>query len=213
MRRAIPLLFGLVLASCGAPAATGGGGIVSTNPCADALLVRLVPPARIAAISHYSHDPASSSLPQAVAHQFRTTAGTAEEVIALKPDLVVVDTLTPLASRAAYARAGLRVLMLDSPTSIAASRAQILALADAVGASARGQALAARIDAAIAAAAPPAGTHRPGTLMYIGGDLANGPGTLLDELMTRAGLRDAAPDYGLAHSGVVASEALVVRRH
>jgi iron complex transport system substrate-binding protein len=210
MRRAIPLL--LVLGGCMAPQAPGGGGIVSTNPCADAMLVELVPPRRIAAISHYSQDPAASSIPIDLAHRFRVTAGTADEVIALKPDLVVTSSFTPAASRAAYARAGLKLLLLDAPASIAASRAQVAALAEAVGATDKGRAMVARIDTAVAQAAPlPGGPRAPATLLYIGSNLVTGPGTLLDELMTKAGLRDAAGDYGLRHTGMISSERLVVR--
>lgn len=207
MRRAIPLL--LMLGACSAAPTPGGGGIVSTNPCADAMLVELVPSQRIAAISHYSKDAGATSIPLNVAHRFRTTAGTAEEVIALNPDLVVTSTFTPAASRAAYARAGLKVLLFDAPASIADSRVQVMMLARAVGAERAGRAMVARIDRAVQAAG--ARGPAPSTLLYIGGNLATGPGTLLDELMTRAGLRDAAPDYGLTHTGTVATEALVMR--
>ena len=55
MRLALPLA--LLLAGCSAPVKPHAGGgaplrIVSTNPCADAMLFELVPPGRIAAISH-----------------------------------------------------------------------------------------------------------------------------------------------------------------
>src|SRR3546814_4015678 len=89
MRRAAILPLLLVLAGCERPAPATRGGIVSTNPCADQILVSLVEPERIAAISHYSQDPAATSLPPEVARRYRVTAGTAEEVIALRPDLVV----------------------------------------------------------------------------------------------------------------------------
>lgn len=205
IRQAIPLL--LALAGCAPAAAPGGGGIVSTNPCADAMLVELVPPGRIAAISHYSQDAGATSIPLDVARRFRSTAGTAEEVIALKPDLVVTSTFTPAASRAAYQRAGLRVLLFDSPTTIAESRAQVMTLARAVHAERRGRAMIARIDAALARHSSLQSS--PSALLFLGGDLANGPGTLLDELMSRAGLRNAATDYGLTYSGTISSEKLL----
>lgn len=219
MHPAIPLLVLALLGGCAAQAVPRGGGIVSTNPCADAMLVEMVPANRIAAISHYSQDPGASSIPVDLARRFRATAGTAEEVIALHPDLVVVDSLTPRASRDAYARAGLNVLMLGWPATIADSRAQVMQVAQAVGALDKGRAMVARIDAALAAAAPSARalaatsarTPAPGTLLYLSGNLATGPGTLLDELMTRAGLRNAAIDYGLTHTGTIATEALIVR--
>ncbi|HVF94142.1 MAG TPA: ABC transporter substrate-binding protein, partial [Sphingomonas sp.] len=175
----------LALASC-AQTPEQTGGIVSTNPCADAVLVELVPPARIAAISHYSLDAGSTSIPLDVAKRYRATAGTAEEVIALRPSLVLTSSFTPLATREAYARAGLTTLVLGSPTTVAASKAQVMEIADAVGAPGRGRALVARIDAAVAGAAPPT-RARPAALLYIAGDLASGGGTLLDEMMTLAG--------------------------
>src|SRR3546814_18071748 len=93
-------------------------------------------------------------------------AGTAEEVSALRPDLVVTSTFTPAATRAAYERAGLNVLLLDSPTTIAASKAQILELARAVDRPGRGQAMVNRIDAALAETAPQDGA-RPPALLYL----------------------------------------------
>ena len=81
------IAFGLAGCASAQPARTGG--IVSTNPCSDQLLLALAPN-RVTAISHYSHEPGATSLPLAIARRYRATAGTAEEVIALKPDLVVV---------------------------------------------------------------------------------------------------------------------------
>jgi iron complex transport system substrate-binding protein len=207
MRRTIPLL-ALALAGCAAPVrAPGGGGIVSTNPCADAILIELVPPARIAAISHYSQDAAATSVPIEVARRFRSTAGTGEEVIALHPDLVLTSSFTPPSTRNAYARAGLKTLLLDSPTTIAASKAQIAEVAQAVEAPERGRALVARIDRAVRAAVPQS-ADRPGALLFIAGNLVNGSGTLLDELLNRAGFRNAAADYGLAFTGTLPIETI-----
>ncbi len=192
----------LALTAC-APAPRQGG-IVSTNPCADAILAQIAPD-RLAAVSHYSHDPAATSMPLALARRYPATAGTAEEVIARHPDLVVTDTFAPAATRAAYDRAGLKVLTLDSPATIAASEAQVMQIATAAGVPARGQAMVHAMQSAI----PPATGAKPAALLYISGDLANGGGTLLDDLMTRAGLRNAAADYGLAFTGTLPIETIV----
>lgn len=196
-------LLAFALAGCAPP--PGGGGIVSINPCADAMLVQLVPPERIAAISHYSRDPGASSIPLELARRFRTTNGTAEEVIALRPDLVVASSFTPPATRSAFARAGIDTLYLDAPPTIAASRAQVLELADAVDARAAGAAMAARIDAL-----PPSPSGKPvPALLWIGGNMASGGGTLLDEMMVRAGFRNTAAEYGLRFTGEVPVEQIV----
>ena len=201
----------LLLGAC-APQPERTGGIVSTNPCADAMLVELAPWDRIAAISHYSKEPDASSIAPDVAKHFEATAGTAEEVIARRPDLVVTSSFTPMTTREAYERAGLKVLTLDSPTSVAASEAQVMQLADAIGLHSRGVAMVRRIELALAGAAPPPGdTVRPSALLYLSGNLASGGGTLLDELMRRAGFRDAAVGYGLRNTGNLPLEAIMDR--
>jgi iron complex transport system substrate-binding protein len=223
MRALIPLL---LLAGCAQPPA-GGGGIVSLNPCADALLVRLVSAARIAAISHYSQEAGGTSMSLSEARRYRATAGTAEEVIALAPDLVLASSFTAPATRDAFARAGLRTLYLDAPQTIAASERQVREVAAAVGAPARGEAVVGAIERAVAAAscADPVRVSTVGAragcrdrsgppvkaLLYIYGDLATGSGTLLDEMMTRAGFTNAAAAYGLAYTGTLAAETILAR--
>ena len=200
-------LIALGLAGCASAEPARTGGIVSTNPCADQLLLALAPD-RVAAISHYSQEPGASSIPLALARRYRSTTGTAEEVIALKPDLVVASSFTPKTTLAAYRRAGLEVLTLDSPTTIAASRDQIRSVAVAVNARAAGERLIARIDRAVAEAAPHDG-RRPPALLYISDGFANGGPTLLTEMIGLAGLGDASRDFGLAFSGNVPIESLV----
>lgn len=192
----------LLLAAC-APAPARTGGIVSTNPCADAILA-VVAPDRLAAVSHYSHDPGATSMPLALARRWPATSGTAEEVIARRPDLVVTDSFAPAASREAYGRAGLKVLTLDIAATIPASKAQVATLAAAAGHPERGAALIRAIDGAIPRATGP----RPSALLFIAGDLANGGGTLLDALLQRAGFRNAAADYGLAFTGALPIETI-----
>ena len=204
----------LLLAACAGPSPPAGGTdgrIISTNPCLDAILVELVPPERIAAISHYSHDPRASSMPLARARALPATSGTAEEVIALKPGLVLASSFTPPATLAAYRRLGLRVATYGTAATIEENRAQIREIARAVGAPDRGDALIARIDRAVAAAAPP-DERRPSALLWIGGsNLVNGQGTLIDEMLGRAGFRNASADYGVRYTGVLPLELVAAR--
>ena len=210
MRRGA-ILLALLLGGCAKPPGVGiGGGIVSTNPCVDSVLVRILPPARIAAISHYSQDPSATSIPIAVARRFRGIAGTAEEVIALHPDLVIASTYTPPATQAAYARAGLKTLLIGIPDSIAESQAQVAQIADAVGAPMGGARINAEIDRAAKRWSRQDGPS-PSALLYISGDLATGGSTLLNEMMTRTGFRNAAATYGLTHTGTLSAETIVTQ--
>ena len=91
----------LLLAACaqgGADAPTAGARptIVSLNPCTDAILADVTAPGQLLAISHYSKDPRSSSMPAEQASRYRATGGTVEEVLALDPDVVVAGALSHL---------------------------------------------------------------------------------------------------------------------
>jgi iron complex transport system substrate-binding protein len=207
--RALLAAIPLALAGCGSVSHERTGGIVSTNPCADATLVELVPPERITAISSYSRDPRATSMPLDVARRFPTTSGTAEEVIALRPALVLASDFTPPSTLSAYRRAGLRTLVLPISPSLAASEQQVMQIARAVGEIPRGQALVAHMRRAVAAAKPSYTEREPEALLFLSGNLANGAGTLLDEMMRRAGLRNGAARFGLAVTNDITNEALL----
>ncbi len=180
--------------------------IVSLNPCTDAILTQLVEPARIAAISAYSHDPNASSMNVAAARRFASVGGTAEEVIALAPDLVVTGGGFTPATSAALDRQGIAVLAFGIPATIAESRRQIADMAAALGEPGRGAALLARIDAALAQTRSHA---RIPALIWMGDGLVPGQGTLVNEVMEHSGFRNASAAYGLASWDILPSEYVV----
>lgn len=193
-----------LLAACGQPLALRGSGsrlptIVSLNPCADAILAEVTQPGQILALSHYSADPRSGSMDPAKARQYRTTRGTLEEVIVLRPDLVIDGTFVPPATAAAYRRLGLRLETLGIASTVAESRAQIRQLARLAGNPARGEALIARIDGALAAAAakdaPPVSA-----LVWEPGGIVPGDDTLIAELLRHTGFANFAAARGLGQA-------------
>ncbi len=182
--------------------------IVSLNPCLDAILVCVADRGQIVALSHYSRDPASSSI-GALGAAFPFTYGTAEEVLALTPDLVLASRFTPPATRDAFRRLGVPAHFFDLSETVASSLAQVRQVAGLVGRPQRGEALVARIEAALAAAVPPRGAPVLTALVFQAGGFASARGTLVDEMMRRTGFENAATRYGLARTGSVSLESLV----
>ena len=168
--------------------------IVSLNPCTDAILAEVADPEQLLAISHYSHDPRASSMEVAQAQRFRATGGTAEEVVALAPDLVVGSSFMAPATLAALTELGLRVETFASPATVEVSIAQVRALAALAGHPERGEALVRRIESSVAA---PAGRPVEAAL-WQGGGIVPGKGTLVSDLMHRAGLASYAETRGMA---------------
>ena len=170
--------------------------IVSLNQCLDAILVELVPTQRIAAVSHYARDPLVSAIADRAA-SLPITYETAEEIVALRPDLVLASRHSAIPTRNALRRVGIHYELFEVAFSIADSIAQIRRIADLVGSPAAGEALVARIERAIEAARLPQGAPRLTAAVYETGGFTAGSNTVTDELMQIVGFDNLAARYGI----------------
>lgn len=209
MRR-LGALIAVALAGC-SPAsaprpADGAPTVVSLNPCSDAILAELLPSQRLLAVSHYSHDPAGTSMDLALARTFRATGGTVEEVLALDPDIVVGSAFMPPATRAGLEDLGIEVVTLGIASSVAESEAQVRELARVVGEPERGEALARRMAQAVDRLEQLRPATRPATVLWQPGGIVPGEATLVGELMHRAGLASHSAARGLHQADYLALE-------
>lgn len=183
--------------------------IVSLNPCTDAILAQVADPAQILAISHYSKDPRSSSMDAGTARRLPSTRGTVEEVLSLRPDLVLGSTFIDPATASAYHRLGLHFEPIGMAMTIADNRAQIRQIATLSGHPARGEALVARIDAALLAAAPPANAKPIPTVVWQSGGMVPGDGTLIADLLRHTGFTNFAAARGLGQADFLPLEKML----
>jgi iron complex transport system substrate-binding protein len=124
--------------------------IIATNVWSGEMLLDLVDAGRIAALSAWGDDPVlSATAEKAKAVGARVQTGEPEGIVALKPDLVIIDTFSdPDGSLSQTIRdAGAVVLKMQSPTTFEQIKQAILTIAAAVGEIAKGQAMVADIDA------------------------------------------------------------------
>lgn len=184
--------------------------IVSLNPCLDAILLEVADDAQVRALSHFSHDPAQSLVAEE-ARRFPVTYETAEEILLLEPDLVLASVHTSPATRRALERMNIPVVLFDVPSTIEENLGQIAEISARVGHPGRGAALIGRIEAALAKLQQEAGAGAPvPALILQPGGFTPGTGTLQDDLLARAGLRNVAARYGVNFWGVVQLEQLVL---
>ena len=201
----------LSLTACAAPQPIANPAItiVSMNPCTDAILAEVADPQQLLAISSYSQDPASSSMDLDRARAMKAVSGTVEEVLALRPGIVIGSSFTPPGTRMALERLGYRFEAFGLAATVEESRNQVRALARIAGHPDRGEALVARIDAALAAAAPPPGPPITAVVWQSGG-IVPGQGTLINDLLARTGFVNYAAQRGLQQADVLGLEAMLI---
>lgn len=217
--RAAPLWLWVLGVACvavpgGASAAERPHRIVSINACTDQLLFKLADREQIAALTHYAADPDFSVYASEVrASGIPLIQGNAEEVLHLKPDLVIAGKWTRTATRALLTARGLPIADFAPDESVAASIVAIEEIAKLVGHGDRGAAMIAEIEAALATtAAEPAAKGTISVLEVQRRGYTSGHETLTGELLRRLGLANAADQLGIANVGHVTLEALLKAR-
>ena len=173
--------------------------IVSLNQCTDLLVLMLVPPERIASISFVTGQP--QWIPPEYADlvtRLPANRGMAEEVLALKGDLVVTESFNNRQTVQLLRRLGYRVAEFDAETGFKDIRANILRMGDLVGEPARARTIVAAFDARLAAleAKSPA---EAGIFAYVDvNGWMSGDGTLMADVANAAGYRTLGQAMGVA---------------
>jgi iron complex transport system substrate-binding protein len=163
--------------------------IVSLNLCADQLVLALADRGQIAGLTRYAGDPHMSAAAQA-SRGLPILRGSAEEIVAIDPDLVI-----GMPARRSPAIAVLKAhkypsLDVKSSDGYDAIRRSIREVAVAVGHPERGAALVAAMDHDLASLPR---VHRPVVAAYYQRrGYLTGTGTLMDDLMRRVGVTNLA---------------------
>jgi len=165
--------------------------ILSLNMCADQLLIALADHDQIAGLTQFARDRDMSAEAERADH-LPISRGTSEDVLSLRPDLIIsgtFHTLSPLVKSQNY-----RTIDLQPAESYPAVVAQIRQVAAAIGHAERGEAMIRRMDAELAAL--PRIKGNPVAAYYQRRGYLTGTGTLIDDLMRRVGLRNLAAELG-----------------
>ncbi|MFC3213904.1 ABC transporter substrate-binding protein [Novosphingobium panipatense] len=203
-----------VLAGC-QPRAAGPDGtppshprIVSLNPCTDAVLADVAAPGQLLAVSHYSHDPASTSMGVARAATFGKVSDAVEDILALRPDVVVASSFLAPATAQALRDMGIAVHLEPLPTDLAAAREQVRRLASLAGNPA-GESARHPDRRGPCSGRSPAGSRPVRALLWQSGGIVAGDTTLIADLMRHAGLANAAAARGLSQADYLPLERVI----
>ncbi|MGY4155952.1 iron complex transport system substrate-binding protein [Bradyrhizobium sp. USDA 4461] len=192
-------------------ASAAGPRIVSMNVCSDQLVLSLADPDQILGLSRFSRD-AWQSWAAEKARNFLRLSGEAEDVLLLKPDIVVVSLFDKRATRDLLKAHGLHLAEFTVPRTLDEVRDQIRAMGDVVQHPDRAELEIARLDAAIARARAVASAHHYRVLPLERRGFVSGDNSLINSLLAATGLTNAAGELGLGAGGFASLEAIVKLR-
>lgn len=191
--------------------AGAGPTVASINLCADQLLVHLADPGQIVGLSPYARDPTQSGVAAAAA-AFPPLSGTAEEVLALRPDLVLAGRYTKRATRDLLKAHGLRVVELEAVRSVEESNRQVEQVGRLLGQEARAGSLVRRVEEAALRARAAAAVEPRSVLPVQRRGWVSGGSSLISSLLATLGLRNAARGGTRALGGFASLESIVALR-
>jgi len=186
--------------------------IASMNVCTDKLLLSLADPGQILGLSRYARDDwyaAGASWPAGDARKFPVLSGGAEDILMLKPDVVLTTPFNQSSTRELLRRNGVHLVELPVPRTMDEVKAQIREMGEITGHVDRTDAQIARLDAAVLHARQALADRKERVLPLLRRGWVSGRDSLIGLLLSAAGLHNAADELGLTDGGLVSLEAII----
>ncbi|MCK7598559.1 ABC transporter substrate-binding protein [Microbulbifer sp. CAU 1566] len=180
--------------------------IASLNLCMDQMLLQWVDPEKIVSVTwlsgekHYRRAP----LPE---HLYLNRAQ-AEELLPLKPDLVLTGQYGAQRASQRLEQLGFRVVRIPDAYNLAQLQQQLVSLQQALGELPGLQQEQGKLQTLLAQV-PEAGNRNPGALILSANNITYGDGMLEHELLTRAGFTNLAAQQGIQQLGRVSLEQVI----
>lgn len=188
--------------------AAGLPRIASMNVCTDQLLITLADPGQILGLSRYARERFESFAADDT-RRFRILSGGAEDILLLKPDVVVASLFDRRSTREILKEKGLHLVEFTVPRNLDEVKAQIREMGNVVGHADRAIAEVARLDAAIARARQAVAVKHYRVLPLSRRGWVSGSDSLVSSLLAETGLFNAAGDLGITAGGFASLEAIV----
>jgi len=189
------------------PGTADAPGVVSINLCADQLILELADEQQILSLTNLSQQPAASVYFER-ALQYPVNKGSAEEVFALKPDLVIAGQYSNSYTLRLLRAANVRVETLPLANSIEDVIENLTRVAGWLGQHQRGQALVARLRQRLSVLPTPQ-QPRPKAAIYDPNGYTVGKDTLRGHALELAGWHNVALDRGIDNYGSLPLETLL----
>jgi iron complex transport system substrate-binding protein len=182
--------------------------IASMNVCTDQLLISLADPQQILGLSRYARE-RFESFSADDAGRFRILSGGAEDILELKPDVVVASLFDKRSTRELLRAKGINLAEFAVPRNLGEVKAQIGQMGELVGHPERAAAQIARLEQAFERTRQVvAGAHYR-VLPVSRRGWVTGSDSLLSSLLAEAGFFNAAGELGIGFGGFASLEGIV----
>ncbi|WP_328805862.1 ABC transporter substrate-binding protein [Salipiger abyssi] len=207
--RAITLAAALLCAGAAAAADDAAPGrVVSLNVCTDQLALLIGAPGQLISVSRLAHDPRSSAMAEE-ARALPANGASAEEVVLLRPDLVLAGNYTARAATQMLEQLGYRVERFAPARSLEDARQNILRMGALLGREDRAAEVLADFDARRAALRETP-ERKPRVAYYMPFNETAGAQTLTGDILNAAGMANLADEKGMAFRGRLPLEGLLL---
>jgi len=199
------LLAAALLFADAAPASATGPRIVSMNVCTDQVLLTLADPDQILGLSRFSRD----AWVGGEARRYPTLSGGAEDVLALKPDVVVASLFDKRSTREMLKANGLHLAELSVPKTLSEVKTQLRELGDIAGHPDRAAREIAGLDAALLRARKTVAEKHFRILPLSRRGWVAGNDSFVGSMLAETGLFNAAGELGFNFGGFASLETIV----
>lgn len=184
--------------------------VVSLNLCLDQQVLMLADVQNVASVTWLAADPFASMMADVAKQVPQRNRGYAEEVLPLRPDLIVAGTYTTPFTVRMLRRAGYNVDVLDAPPDLNGVREQIRLMGDLLREQDHAAALTAWFDTLLVEAAPRPGERAMRAAIFQPGGFTAGAGAFEDSLLRAAGYTNVAAETGIGTYGFLSLEQLML---
>lgn len=164
--------------------------------CFDQLALTLAAPGQLVGVSDVARDPLLSPRWRE-ARALPAVRMRVEEILGLRPDLVLLDAQAPAHVAALLRRAGVAVVALREAATFAEGLARLRDVAQALGRGDAGRTLADDLERQRAAIVGEPAARRPLAAVWQANGFTVGAGTMPDDLLRLAGWRNLAAERGM----------------
>ena len=208
MRASLYLPIAAALAMFAGPSFAAGPRVVSMNICTDQLVLAIADPAQIMGLSRFSRDTRQLWVGDQ-AQRYPVLSGGAEDILVLKPDIVVASEFDKRSTRELLKANGLHLVEFPVPRTLDEVRVQIREMGDIAGHPDRAAAEIIRLDAALAQARQAATERHYRVLPVSRRGWVPGRDSFVGAILAEAGLASAAGDLGVGFGGFASLETIV----